>query len=130
MSTLERMISTGFLGGALGLLAGLAVATLTGMFGLILGYEFAVATGVIGLALGLAIGAATPDFRWAAGLGRILTTAFKWGGVALFLGFVGPLLVLPEPGLGPLLGIFFTGPLGFLLGLILGTRREMRRPPD
>lgn len=48
----------------------------------------------------------------------------KWGailGVIGFLGgFVGPVIFTPEANQGPLLGIFVTGPLGFVLGLIVG----------
>ncbi|TGP66964.1 hypothetical protein EN858_34710 [Mesorhizobium sp. M4B.F.Ca.ET.215.01.1.1] len=46
----------------------------------------------------------------------------KWGailGIVGFLGgFVGPVIFTPEANQGPLLGIFITGPLGFVLGLV------------
>jgi hypothetical protein len=38
------------------------------------------------------------------------------GGAGFVLGFVGPLVLNPESNCGPLLGIFFTGPLGFVVG--------------
>ncbi|WFP61979.1 MULTISPECIES: hypothetical protein [unclassified Mesorhizobium] len=48
----------------------------------------------------------------------------KWGailGIVGFLGgFVGPVILTPEANQGPLLGIFITGPLGFVLGLVVG----------
>ncbi|WP_157866014.1 hypothetical protein [Mesorhizobium japonicum] len=48
----------------------------------------------------------------------------KWGailGAIGFLGgFVGPIIITPEANQGPLLGIFITGPLGFLIGLVVG----------
>ncbi|CDX18871.1 hypothetical protein MPL3356_290022 [Mesorhizobium plurifarium] len=48
----------------------------------------------------------------------------KWGailGTVGFLGgFVGPVIFTPEANQGPLLGIFITGPLGFVLGLVVG----------
>jgi len=48
----------------------------------------------------------------------------KWGailGIIGFLcGFVGPVIFTPEANQGPLLGIFITGPLGFVLGGIGG----------
>lgn len=61
------------------------------------------------------------------------------GGLALgvlgFLGgFFGPLVVMPEANTGPLIGFIFTGPLGFILGCIVGAwfselrEREMRLP--
>ena len=37
------------------------------------------------------------------------------GGIGFVLGFVGPLILLPDSNQGPLLG-FFTGPAGFVLG--------------
>jgi hypothetical protein len=48
--------------------------------------------------------------RWAAWL----------GGIGFAVGFAGPLIFTPEANQGPLLGIFITGPAGFLLGLIVG----------
>ncbi|WP_242121682.1 hypothetical protein [Aestuariivivens sediminicola] len=41
------------------------------------------------------------------------------GGIAGALGLIGP-IIFSDSNLGPLLGIFFTGPLGFLIGLIGG----------
>ena len=35
-------------------------------------------------------------------------------------GFFGPLIFTPEANQGPLLGIFITGPLGFIAGAIGG----------
>jgi hypothetical protein len=42
------------------------------------------------------------------------------GGVGLVLGFAGPLVLSPKASLGPLLGILLTGPLGFVLGALIG----------
>ncbi|MBI2441205.1 MAG: hypothetical protein HYV35_07540 [Lentisphaerae bacterium] len=42
------------------------------------------------------------------------------GSVAFIAGFFGPIIFRPEANLGPLLGIFFTGPIGTLAGTILG----------
>lgn len=42
------------------------------------------------------------------------------GAIGLALGVAGPLLLYPKAGLGPLLGILMTGPLGFVLGVIGG----------
>jgi hypothetical protein len=49
------------------------------------------------------------------------------GGISFLLGFVGPILVSPGANQGPLLGIFISGPLGFLLGLLWGALRALRR---
>jgi len=40
--------------------------------------------------------------------------------VAFLAGFVGPMVLRPDLPQGPLLGIFFTGPLGAIAGAILG----------
>jgi hypothetical protein len=60
------------------------------------------------------------------------------GGVVLGLlgfvaGFFGPILLAPQSNQGPLLGIFITGPLGFVVGIILGclyTHFSTRRRND
>jgi hypothetical protein len=36
------------------------------------------------------------------------------------IGFAGPIILDPNSPQGPLLGIFFTGPLGALAGAVLG----------
>jgi hypothetical protein len=41
-------------------------------------------------------------------------------------GFVGPLIFTPDANQGPLLGIFITGPLGFVVGLIVGLALSLR----
>ena len=38
------------------------------------------------------------------------------GGVGFVGGFFGPMIFAPDANQGPLLGLFITGPLGFLLG--------------
>ncbi len=62
----------------------------------------------------------------------MIATMFRWGvilGVVGFVGgFVGPLIFTPEANQGPLLGIFITGPLGFVLGLVVGLILSLRRP--
>jgi hypothetical protein len=53
-------------------------------------------------------------FKWSA-IGAVVL-----GGVAFALGFFGPMIFAPEANQGPMLGIFITGPLGFLFGGIAG----------
>ncbi len=53
--------------------------------------------------------------------GLIIFCGFGLGIISFLAGFLGPLFFMPESNLGPFLGIFFTGPLGFLVGLLLGT---------
>ena len=49
----------------------------------------------------------------------------RWGVV-----FTPTVIFMPEANQGPLIGIFFTGPLGFVLGLVLGAIVGwVRRPP-
>lgn len=42
------------------------------------------------------------------------------GGIAFAAGFFLPIVLKPEANQGPLLGIFVTGPLGFVLGTAIG----------
>jgi hypothetical protein len=60
---------------------------------------------------------------------NILASMFRWGGIlggiGFLIGFVGPVIFMPDANQGPLLGIFITGPGGFVLGLIVGLIRAM-----
>jgi len=49
-----------------------------------------------------------------------LIAGFALGAVGFAAGFFGPLVFAPGANQGPLLGIFFTGPLGFVLGTAAG----------
>jgi energy-converting hydrogenase Eha subunit B len=42
------------------------------------------------------------------------------GGIGFAGGFFGPIVFAPEANQGPLLGIFITGPIGAILGGVLG----------
>ena len=50
----------------------------------------------------------------------LLPTGFGWAlvgtGVGFAGGFFGPMLLAPNANQGPLLGLFITGPLGFVFG--------------
>jgi hypothetical protein len=48
-------------------------------------------------------------------LGSVVT-----GAIGFSAGFFGPILFAPQANQGPLLGIFITGPLGFILGGVGG----------
>ena len=54
----------------------------------------------------------------------MVRSALKWafiiGGIGFLGGFVGPIIFIPEANQGPLLGIFITGPAGFVIGLAFG----------
>jgi len=63
--------------------------------------------------------------------GPIVSTALVVGSVGFVLGFFGPLL-FSDSNLGPLLGIFVTGPLGLLAGALIGiylSARQQSEPP-
>ena len=49
------------------------------------------------------------------------------GGFTFAIGYFGPLIWAPEANQGPLLGIFYTGPLGLAVGLVWGLVRAARR---
>jgi hypothetical protein len=55
---------------------------------------------------------------------HIATTAAIIGGSSFAIGFIGPIL-LSDNNLGPLLGIFFTGPVGTLAGALIGIIRSV-----
>ncbi|MFO1144982.1 MAG: hypothetical protein U1E59_21885 [Amaricoccus sp.] len=73
----------------------------------------------------------------------MLATMLRWavilGAIGFLGGFVGPIILTPDANQGPLLGIFITGPLGFVAGLATGfavalsrrlaDRSEPGRPP-
>ncbi len=55
-----------------------------------------------------------------------ISWALTLGGIGFALGFFGPMLLDPSSGNGPMLGIFITGPGGFILGLLFGWFRKWR----
>ena len=73
--------------------------------------------------------AAAPQTR----VSYVVIGAFVVGAIGFLAGFVGPMLLTPEANQGPLLGFFFTGPLGALLGAAGGAAlwwwsRQQRGP--
>lgn len=60
--------------------------------------------------------------RTAVALGALLV-----GGAGFAAGFFGPMLLAPGANQGPMLGIFITGPLGYLVGAGLGLWYARRR---
>ena len=49
-----------------------------------------------------------------------VTGGLVLGGIGFAAGFILPILLTPSANQGPLLGIFVTGPLGFVLGTVAG----------
>jgi hypothetical protein len=62
-------------------------------------------------------------------VGSALKGGCTLGIIGFVLGFVGPIILTPEANQGPMLGIYITGPWGFVIGLIGGAIMAMRRPP-
>lgn len=89
--------------------------------------------GWIELALAAVVAVGAAAFVWTrAGvpggfLSSVGTGAIVTGTIAFVAGFFGPILLMPGANQGPLLGIFITGPLGFLLGGIGGAVSWARR---
>lgn len=64
--------------------------------------------------------------RWRGSVRRALGPAVKLGGIGFAAGFFGPMILNPGANQGPLLGIFITGPAGFVIGLLYGVVRARR----
>ena len=60
-------------------------------------------------------------------MGTVLGRALLLGAIGLALGFFGPMILDPTSGNGPLLGIFITGPGGFVAGLLWGAWVKLSR---
>jgi hypothetical protein len=58
----------------------------------------------------------------------VLKGAVIAGAIGFSLGFFGPLLLAPDANQGPLLGLFITGPAGFVLGAMGGALYWVFRP--
>jgi hypothetical protein len=61
----------------------------------------------------------------------VFGTTMAWAGIAGAVGFCGgffgPMVLAPQANQGPLLGLFITGPLGFVAGAIGGLIQGLRR---
>ena len=60
----------------------------------------------------------------------VVIGGFVLGGIAFAVGFFGPILWAPDANQGPLLGIFITGPLGFVVGCAAGWLYARIRQPE
>jgi hypothetical protein len=53
---------------------------------------------------------------------KVRNLSYRWclivGGFGFLIGFIGPMIFAPGANQGPLLGIFITGPIGFMLGAV------------
>jgi hypothetical protein len=57
---------------------------------------------------------------------RIILWAIGLGFGGFLLGFAGPIILAPHNPQGPLLGLFITGPGGFVVGLVIGFVRYFK----
>lgn len=56
-------------------------------------------------------------------MGCVLLGGVILGGIGFAVGFFGPIILTPrgsDPGFAPLRGVFITGPLGLVVGAVLG----------
>ncbi|RII24979.1 MAG: hypothetical protein CXR30_19385, partial [Geobacter sp.] len=68
-----------------------------------------------------------PNSRRNFSIARPVLYACTLGIVGFISGYFGPIVLNPSANQGPLFGIFFTGPLGAIAGLILGVIVELKR---
>jgi hypothetical protein len=71
--------------------------------------------------LGWVYALADPETRASEIARRGWLGALGLGTVGFLVGFIGPLLLMPESNIGPILGFIATGPAGFVLGAVGGT---------
>ena len=122
-----QLLVNQLVGDLLGFIVGVLGWTGLSFFGLELPAFCSTVCHGLGAACGAFVGSQDDSVaRWSAG------TAAGVGAMGLALGFAVPLSLWPDSAHGPLLGIFVTGPLGVvlgaLLGLVIGIAREARRP--
>jgi len=121
---LGARIGAAVVGGLVGFCIGPVTGTM--LVGLVGGKSAGPDAAQVGGALGMGAGLLGGAFLGAFLVGRptvarwCLGTAGVVGGVSFLAGFAGPILLRPDSPQGPLLGIFITGPLGFIVGAILG----------
>jgi hypothetical protein len=60
-------------------------------------------------------------------LSAVFGGAVILGSITFAAGFFGPMVFMPEANQGPLLGLFITGPLGFIAGGVLGALWHLMR---
>jgi hypothetical protein len=116
---------------ALRVIAGLVALLLTAFVLLVLRHQILSGRDLLGLIIGTSVGTAAVMCWWFALQGQHAGSRAKMtfslmgglivGGIGFAGGFFGPMIFSPQSNQGPLLGIFFTGPIGFMVGIVLGT---------
>lgn len=107
-----------------GIVAALLTAyAVVGLVGLMKGFDL-IAAMLVALSATLAwLGWWFAIWGWKAVRARLkwaLVGGIVVGGIGFIIGFFGPLIWAPDANQGPLLGIFITGPIGFVVGAVLG----------
>jgi hypothetical protein len=135
-------LGAAIVGGLLGLLIGAFLGSELGAVApfVLGGHEGPSWPSELGRVLGMAAGLAGGSFLGLLVVGRptvarwCIGTAISIGAVLFLVGFVGPILLAPNSPQGPLWGIFFTGPLGLvigaIIGLYIGVMKERRQGRD
>ncbi len=109
-----------------GALAGFGLGYLTafplGSLGVDVSGWPAIGLGICGAILGGVVGAFRqgPEGRARTVAWWCATMTFVVGFISFLIGFAGPIILHPDLPQGPLLGFFFTGPLGALAGAVVG----------
>jgi hypothetical protein len=116
---------------ALRVIAGLVALLLTAFVLLVLRHQILSGRDLLGLIIGTSVSTAAVMCWWFALQGQHADSRAKMtfslmgglivGGIGFAGGFFGPMIFSPQSNQGPLLGIFFTGPIGFMVGIVLGT---------
>ena len=112
------------------LIAGSAALPLTAFVLLVIRTEWRLGFDPIGAILGTVAATGAILCWWFALRGHIAESRARiglaakgglvLGGIGFVVGFIGPIILKPGANQGPLLGIFVTGPLGFVLGVVIG----------
>jgi len=112
------------------IISGIAALPLTAFALLVILNQLRTGVDAMGAILGLTAATAAIICWWFALRGHIAESRARMrftvigglvlGGIGFAAGFFGPIVLTPEANQGPLLGIFITGPLGFVLGTVIG----------
>lgn len=119
------------------IVAGLVALLLTAFVLLVLLKQIQDGPDLLGFVIGTSVGTAAIMCWWFAMRGQdadsratmmfSLLGGLIVGGISFAAGFFGPMIFSPKSNQGPLLGIFFTGPIGFMVGIVLGTIVDLQR---
>jgi hypothetical protein len=122
-SFLDRFLPAPVVGALAGFAVGFLFCISLGIFGISIEKLpiGPLGTGLLGAICGCAIGLLYRQSEWGRSIALWCAgTAAVVGGLSFLAGFAGPIIFQPDSPQGPLLGIFITGPLGTVVGAVLG----------